>query len=344
MLAHPSGTSLTTTHLALAVLGAFAAGCAPTAQVSKPLAAGAEDALGRDAITRMAGCYIVDYNYHETKSLQAQYERDQRVYDPNDEGTALEWILALEEGPKHIRLQHVLFLLDGHGKLVEDSMIRHQAEDWEYEPAWVWEYEGQYRWKKVDTRDRKGQWVRRITALDDGLRYQCIAPWRDAGPRAEWLCGDNFSPIPGRETRDMKRKDYQGLLRETRLVVFPGSWVEKQKNVKVVTRGAAREPLAEEVGRNWYVRVEDSRCEEAARWTKERLPFWELLQETWAPYFAGHDEWRETPPGSGRPRWMKMAELEQKQFAAVAAGADARAAAQKEMRAIIEADRAGAPQ
>ena len=326
-----------------AVLAVLCA-CAPVpalAPVSKPAPPPSRDAVGRAAISRMAGCYLVDYNYHETKALKAQYALDARVYDPNAKRTVMELVLEEDAGNDRVRLQHVLFFMDDAGKPDLESIIRHQAEDWVLEPDWVWEYQGQSRWTRLETKDRKGQWVRRITNLDDGLRYQCLAPWRAAGARAEWECGDNFSPIPGRETRDMKRKDYQALVRKTHLVVFPTSWVERQQNVKtIVSADAGREPLAEEVGRNWYVPVDDAQCAEAARWTQERLPFWKLLEETWAGYFASHQEWRETPPGNGQPRWAKIAEVEQKHFASVATNPEAREAARKEIKAIIEADRA----
>lgn len=329
--------------LALILTAVLSLGCATAGRTTpgKPAAVESEAAFGRAAIERMAGCYVVDYNYHETKALKEQYLRDPRVYDPNKTNTAMEWIMAVGDAPHRVRLQHVLFVLDEHGKLMDGSMMRHQAEDWEYEPAWVWQYEGDSHWRKVETSNTKGQWVRRITNLDDGLRYQCMAPWRAAGSRTEWSCGNNFSPIPGRETRDMKRTDYQGLMRDSRLVIFPVSWVERQQNVKTIVDAPHREPIAEEVGRNWYVRVDDSQCAEAAAWAAQRLPFWSLLQQTWATYFEKHDEWRETPPGKGAPRWAKMNAVEKKHFATVASDANARATAQKEISEIIEADRVG---
>jgi hypothetical protein len=330
-----------------ALLGALIAGCAttkapatPPAAASRPLPDGAKE-IGRDAIARMSGCYIVDYSYHETKALKPGYTVDARVYDPNRTLTVMEWIFPLDQGKDHVRLQHVLFFVDEKGEVNQDSMIRHQAEDWERDPEWVWNYQGDHTWKKRTLQQRStGQWVRRITNLDDGLRYQCVAPWRAVGTRAEWECGDNFSPIPGRETRDMKRSDYQALMRRSRLVVYPTSWVERQSNVKTIVRATAREPLAEEVGRNWYVRVADSQCAVAAGWARQHLPFWTLLQETWASYFARYDAWRERPPVKGTPpRWAKILEVEERHGARVATDPAARAKAEREVRAIIEADR-----
>jgi hypothetical protein len=312
--------------------------CAALNPAAKSSVAQSPREVGRAAISQMAGCYVVDYNYHETKSLKPVYERDARVYDPNENKTALEYIRALDEGDNRIRLQHVLFLLDANGNPLADSMIRHQAEDWEFEPQFVWNYQGHSRWTRADVSQTRGQWVRRITNLDDGLRYQCLAPWRSAGLRSEWECGENFAPIPGRETRDMKRSDYQALMRHSRLVVFDASWLERQKNVKTIVDAESTTPLAEEVGRNWYVRVDDAKCAQAAQWTTEHLPFWTLLQQTWAQYFQSNTSWSETPPRKGAPRWSKIAEVEERWSKKNVTAAE-RAAAEAEIRAIIEADR-----
>ena len=62
-----------------------------------------------------------------------------------------------------------------------------------------------------------------MTNLDDGLRYQCAARWSEDTAYPEWSCGSNYAPIPGRETRDMGRSDYQALDRSTRIVVYATS-------------------------------------------------------------------------------------------------------------------------
>ena len=141
----------------------------------------------------------------------------------------------------------------------------------------------------------------------------------------------------------MKRHDYQALVRGTRLLVFPRSWVERQQNEKtLVADDGARTPLAEEVGRTWYVRADDTQCKAAQAFARQHLPFWKLLEEVWSGYFAANTEWRDTPPGHGAPRWSKIDDVEDKYFHAGKATPEQRAAAAKEIRAIIDADRAGA--
>ena len=102
-----------------------------------------------------------------------------------------------------------------------------------------------------------------MTNLDDGLRYQCAARWTEDRAYPEWSCA-NYAPIPGRETRDMGRSDYQTLQRGTRIVVYGaaqgGSWLERQDNVKTIHTDSGRVPLVRELGKNWYVRLPDAEC------------------------------------------------------------------------------------
>ncbi|MCI0673093.1 MAG: hypothetical protein L0Y64_21800, partial [Myxococcaceae bacterium] len=196
------------------------------------------------------------------------------------------------------------------------------------------------RWKKQAVPQPDGKWVRKVTNLDDGLRYQCVGAWQRKGQRLEWQCGDNYAPIPGRETRDMKRKDYQALVRSTHLVVFPTSWVERQRNVKTVEAGAQRRPLAEEVGRTWYVRVPDAECAPAARFAEERQAFWNLLQATWDEVFQQVDGFAEVKLPDAPPRFVRLGEVEERHHAQVASDERARATAKKEILEVIEAYRA----
>src|SRR5918994_1843161 len=75
----------------------------------------------------------------------------------------------------------------------------------------------------------------------------------------EWSCA-NYAPIPGRETRDMGRADYNALERSTRIVAYGDSWLERQDNLKIADGASGRAPLARETGKNWYVRLPDSQC------------------------------------------------------------------------------------
>lgn len=260
-----------------------------------------------DAIHSMAGCYLVDYNYVESVGIKPGYQRDTRVYDVNNDKAVKEWIYAEDLSPSRIRLQHILFSADQNGKVVAGSELKHQAEDWEYEPPHMYNYLGGAKWKTTPVAKSSGNWVRRITSLDDGLRYQCAAPWNLNNHYPEWTC-TNYAPIPGRETRDMGRKDYQGLNRTTRIVAYGNSWLERQENTKTIEKGEQHIPLAKEVGKNWYVRLPDNECSATKDFVKARKEFWSVLRETWNEVFK--DGKPITEKDIKPPRYAKMFEIE----------------------------------
>jgi hypothetical protein len=290
---------------ALLALGACAhSPKSPTMSTTTP-----EQNQASEAIHKMAGCYLVDYNYAETDSLKKGYERDKRVYDVNKVKSVKEWIYAEDISPRQIRLQHILFATGADGKLVADSQLKHQAEDWELSAPYLYEFTGPSQWKSVPLPAAPATWTRRITNLDDGLRYQCASAWKLDGAYPEWTC-DNYAPIPGRETRDMKRKDYNTLQRSTRIIVYEQSWLERQNNTKTIHKNAVRTPLASEIGKNWYVRLPDSDCAEARTFADSRKEFWALLRETWVEVLNGQGPFVEKTPAGQPPRYAKMMQIE----------------------------------
>jgi hypothetical protein len=164
-------------------------------------------------------------------------------------------------------------------------------------------------WHVVDLRATPDLWTRRVTNLDDGLRYQCAARWKPETAYPEWSCA-NYAPVPGRETRDMGRTDYHALDRGTRIVAYGGSWLERQDNVKTIQVDGVRAPLVREKGKNWYVRLPDAECADARAFARPREPFWALLRETWDAVLTGQEAFVETTPAGQPPRFMKMYEVE----------------------------------
>jgi hypothetical protein len=290
-------------HAALLVLLMLLAG------VSTAHAQDRQLARGRDAVQSMSGCYLVDYSYVEVEALQAGYARDPRVYDVNRDKSAKEWITAEMLSRRHIRLQRILFLSDLVGNIREDATIRHQSEDWEYDAPFLYEFIAPLHWQVLDLRATPGLWTRRVTNLDDGLRYQCAARWSEDRAYPEWSCS-NYAPIPGRETRDMGRSDYQTLQRGTRIVVYGaaqgGSWLERQDNVKTIHGQTGRVPLVRELGKNWYVRLPDAECLDARAFAERRRAYWALLRETWESLLDGSRPFVERAPSGQPPRFVKM--------------------------------------
>ena len=269
--------------------------------------------VGRQGILSRTGCYLVDYSYSEIESLNPSYPLDSRVYDVNRDKWVKEWIYSEEQSSEKLRLQHVLFVTDLGGKVRPGSFLKHQAEDWEYNAPFLYEFVSPSHWQVKNLNTAQGVWTRRVTGLDDGLRYQCAAAWREDTETPEWTC-DNYSPIPGRETRDMGRKDYNTLQRSTRVIAYGQSWLERQVNVKTVHNPSTNEkvPLAREVGKIWYVRIPDSECLAAQSFVNERVAFWRLLQDTWSQVLTGDRDFVEFTPTGQPPRFAKIFELDDK--------------------------------
>jgi hypothetical protein len=273
------------------------------------LAADEQLLRGRAAIQRLTGCFLVDYSYAETESLRPGYTRDPRVYDVNRHKSVKEWISAEMVSTRRIVLQRVLFATDLAGVIQAGSEIKHQAEDWEYDAPFLYDFVRPLTWHVMDLRSTPGLWARRITNLDEGLRYQCAARWRGDTVYPEWSCS-NYAPVPGRETRDMGRADYNTLDRTTRLIVYGSSWLERQDNVKTIHGADGRSPLAREVGKNWYVRLADPECSGAMTFARSRQPFWALLRATWDEVLTGASPFVEKAPAGEPPRFVKIREIE----------------------------------
>jgi uncharacterized protein DUF6607 len=280
-------------------------------------AAGADEtpaSRGAQAIRGMTGCFLVDYSYVEVEDLKPGYVRDPRVYDVNRDKSAKEWITAEVLSPQRIWLRRILFLANLDGTIRSGTELRHQSEDWQYDAPFLYDFVAPLTWHVRDLKATPGRWTRRVTNLDDGPRYQCAAPWSDDRAYPEWSCS-NYAPIPGRETRDMGRSDYQTLQRGTRIVIYGpaggGSWIERQNNVKTVDREGTRTPLVRELGKNWYVRLPDSECAGAQAFAAPRQAFWTLLRETWDGVLDGSGPFVERVPAGQPPRFVKMFELEE---------------------------------
>ncbi|HEY8279649.1 MAG TPA: DUF6607 family protein [Bdellovibrionota bacterium] len=296
--------------------------------------------LGRNAILGMQGCYLVDYSYTETEGLKPGYERDKRVYDVNGGKSVKEWIYADQISPSRIRLQHVMFAADKEGQLIIGTQLKHTGDDWEFEAPFRYDFVSPSHWV-VDSQRATGLWTHRVTNLDDGPRYQCNAEWKvGASGYPEWSC-DTYAPIPGRETRDMGRKDYQTLQRSTRIVAYSNNWLERQANIKTIhDSNNVRTPLAKELGKNWYVRLPDSECGPAKEFMAPRLQFWNVLREAWDQVLVGDGPFAEKPYAPGKPsRYMGMLTLEEKYMSRDLASPIVREAAKKELLELIEAFR-----
>jgi len=290
---------------------------------------------GRELILRQTGCHIVDFNFTEVQALKPGYTLDERVYDTNGDKTTYELIVPFTKSATEIRVQHVLFVKDlASGKVA--GLMKHQAEDWAFEPAFRYDFVGPNHWLAAPV--PAGTWLRKTTNLDDGLRYQCAGAWDFAKANPEWNCA-NFAPIPGRETRDMGRKDYNTLDRNTRVIVYPSSWVERQDNVKTVWENGQRTPLARELGRTWWVKQPERECDEARAFVEANSAYWKALREVWEEYLGKGEAWQELPRLNGMPRFAAMFGVEDEYADRLQADASLEGEVKAKIRAVIEAYR-----
>jgi len=279
----------------------------------------------RQAILGSTGCYMVDYNYHEVESLLPEYKLDSREYhssinkdfqkyaqmysmiDPaitpeKYQLTVKEKIYARIDLPNVIHLQHVIFLTNKNGEL--DFVMKHHSERWRYEADKTFDYVGNSLWKPTALENNKGKWTREMTALDDSPRYSCTAAWDHTREYPTWTCA-NYSPIPGREYRDMDRKDYQALNRIHEVTVYPHAWLDTQNNEKVYEKAdGSRVPFAKEKGRNWYTRLKDDDCKVVDSFIEERGGFWDITQNAWDELLNQNEGVYDTQMGP--PRWMPI--------------------------------------
>jgi len=243
----------------------------------------------RERLLQMEGCFLTDYKFAETKILSEEYseqefQKNSLLYDV----ATVEWIGLVEDEGDRLVFQRIMRIDMG---AEQPYTFKHHAEEWTYEPSFVYDYlgGGVYSPRALDEDEALGTWKRDTKALDDGIRYQCVAPWKhpsDPRLKAIWSC-DNYAPIPGRETRDRGRKDYQGLDRHTEIQTHDWGWIELQRNSKVREQDTGHLAIASEWGNTTYTRVDDSECTEAKAYWEKRKDFWTIARKVWSDVLDG---------------------------------------------------------
>ena len=263
-------------------------------------------------LKKLAGCYLVDYNYSETKSLLEGYSVDPRSYDIKDL-IVKELIKVTESGSDYVRLQHFMQAETSTGRVV--FKMRHHGETWHKGLHSYFSYQGPTDQGNIWYQNNleKPTWVRKIWSLDDGLRYQCPGAWSEKSSYPSFTCSAS-SPIPGRETRDMGRKDYNMLDRTSQVQIFPNSFFERQDNIKVIFANDKKIPLAQELGKIWSTRLPLSHCEEVDSWAKERQIFWDILASKWSQILKMKNTLHEIKTVSGSTRSQKISKLLQSSY------------------------------
>lgn len=227
-----------------------------------------------EAIKAMTGCYKVSFNFSETFSPNKDYEKKKNYYSG-----ALEWVTIAEETPTKIVLQHILVVNpEGEGKY---AIVKHWRQDWIYENTdlYVFDKENHWKYKQLSPEEVKGQWTQVVYQVDDAPRYAASGTWVHVDGRSYWETNAD-APLPRREytTRD----DYNVMNRTNRQEIFDWGWLHFQDNKKVLRKdGEEDQVIAEEIGKEYYTRIDDGDCVIAEKFWKEYGPLWKAVRDEW---------------------------------------------------------------
>lgn len=259
----------------------------------------------RAQLLNLSGCFLTDYNFAEKERLhesysQAEFQKNSKRYD----ASAIEWIELVEDTGPRLLFQRIMVIDQGQ---TEPYVFKHHSEQWTYEPRFYYEYQGDgsYIPHNLSQKEREGVWRRDVNSLDDGPRYQCVARWQKSenqNSKATWAC-ENYSPIPGREFRDMRRNDYQGLQRKTQIHSSNWGWKELQWNQKVREEAGAFIPFVSELGNTTYTKIEDKHCAPAKSFWNKRKNFWIIAREVWNEVLDGQRHYSSHAKLNNTPRY-----------------------------------------
>jgi hypothetical protein len=259
-----------------------------------------------EAIRAMSGCFQVDHSFAEIEALIDDYNIDPRVYDATKNAIVKEWIISSVQSDASIHLQRVMQVDTFEGQNV--VLMKHHSEIWRNQLQSIYDFHS--KTKGIDTwnlkaNDENKTWSRLVSDLDGGLRYECLGDW-EHGTVSRFSC-ENYAPIPGRESRDMARTDYQALQRKTDLIIYPTSFMDRQDNVKIrVSADGEKLPFARELGKTISIRIPEENCQSAQDWSKKRLAFWNLVNEAWIDELDRSEAYKQRGILKSEFRWRKI--------------------------------------
>ncbi|TYA74352.1 DUF6607 family protein [Seonamhaeicola marinus] len=235
----------------------------------------------QEAIKKMCGCFEVTFNFTETFN----YSKDS-LYKPSETKIAkgLEWAQLIEDEKNKISIQHLLQV----GDPSKPHIVKHWRQDWIFENTNFYMFNGDNTWnyESLSKSDVKGQWTQKVYQVDDSPRYEGSATWVHVDGKSFWENTTN-APLPRREYT--KRSDYNITKRGNRHEITNYGWLHDQDNAKIIrTSGTDDVVLAKEKGYNTYVKVDDSKCNAAAKWWQEHEQKWRLVRSKWSSVYNRH--------------------------------------------------------
>ena len=229
-----------------------------------------------EAIKEMCGCFEIDFNFAET----FQYSNDSNYIKSNNYNSkALEYAKLIKDEKGHISIQHLL--------VMGSYVIKHWRQDWIYENEDLLKYDADNTWKKISKtkKEVKGQWTQKVFQVDDSPRYEGTSSWVHIDGKSFWE-NTSYAPLPRREYT--KRNDYNIMIRGNRHEIVNYGWIHDQDNKKVIRDNKQNKEyeIAAEKGFNKYVKVDDSKCIEAAEWWNENSKKWAFVREKWNSIYS----------------------------------------------------------
>lgn len=250
----------------------------------------------------MCGCYEVKFNFAETFN----YSKDTLNYKPSKtkHDSCLEWVELVEDQPNKIVMQHLLIV----GKN-DNDIVKHWRQDWLYENTDFYSFFEDRTWnfKKLTSKEVKGQWTQKIYQVDDSPRYEGSATWVHADGRNFWE-NTTDAPLPRREYT--KREDYNVLKRTNVHEITKFGWIHDQDNDKIIrTEDGKNTLLAQKKGHDVYTKVDDSKCKIAQNWWKENTAVWKKVRDKWELVFLKNKDLALQKTVDNQPLFTKLFEL-----------------------------------
>lgn len=226
----------------------------------------------RAAILAMRGEYRVSFDFEETVTLRAGYQRK-----PQKRSGGNEVVIVVEDSPGKIVLQHILVSDDGR------HVTKHWRQDWVFEAPSRFEFSADQTWRvrALPAELTRGAWTQCVYEVSDAPRYCGTGRWNHRYGVSTWTSDRSWRPLPRREYTT--RSDYNAINAENRHTLVPGGWTHEQDNTKTVrdADGATVHTLVREFGFNDYRKAQGFDFGPAYRYWQKTAPYWAEVRKRW---------------------------------------------------------------
>ncbi len=237
-----------------------------------------EPARDRAAILGMAGTFDVSFNFEEVKAIAPGYE----LRDPYTTG-GTEVVSAIDQGPGHVVLQHVLLIEIGPDQFFP---LKHWRQDWVFQDRELLEFQGNRIWthRRLSKKEARCTWSQAVSQVDDGPRYESYGFWKHRRHESSWTSRLTYRPLPRREFS--QRSDYDVLLAVNTHVVRAAGWDHEEDNWKLQLD--TRSALVKEEGLNQYTRINLPAERVALDYLERTADFWADVRVEWEALIGEH--------------------------------------------------------